>query len=297
MRFIYTLIYHPYINRLIRNFNLLLAPVLPDRIKIHPSGNLRVPVDKEHHFYLKTNQTSFLTRELFWKNASNFEYTPLFIELIKQVSSFFDVGANIGYYSILGCTLNPALKVYAFEPSPGVMGYLKENIARNHLEKQIVPEALALSDSIGTIDFFEMKNAKFEGIDNLSGEHNIGTKEGRITNKIRVAATTMDDYIRKHAIRKLDLVKLDTEGAEHLILKGAEQTLSELRPLIICETLFNKIENDLQAIMERHSYEFYNHQGEGLQKVATIIRTKDNGVRNCFFVPAEKSSLLAPWIQ
>ncbi len=296
MRLIYTLIYHPNVNRLIRNLNYMMAPVLPDRIKIHPSGTLRVPIDKQHHFYLKTNQTSFLTRELFWKNAANFEYTTLFAELIQNVTSFFDVGANIGYYSILGCTLNSGLKAYAFEPSPGVMGYLKDNIARNQMDLQIVPEAVALSDKVGTIDFFEMKNPKFSGIDNLSGEHNIGTKEARLSTKIEVPTTTMDDYIRKHDIRKLDLVKLDTEGAEHLILKGAEQTLSELRPLVICETLFNKIEKDLEAIMKRHSYEFYNHLGAGLRKVDTITRTKDNGVRNCFFVPAEKSALLRPWI-
>ncbi|WP_373517768.1 hypothetical protein, partial [Pricia sp.] len=94
---------------------------------------MKVGLKNHESFYLRTNQTSYLTRELFWKKAENFEYTTIFIGLIAKVTTFFDVGANIGYYSILGCKINPSLTVYAFEPSIGVMIYMRENLKINNL--------------------------------------------------------------------------------------------------------------------------------------------------------------------
>lgn len=296
MSLFYNLIYAPKMNWVIRNINYLLSPFLPNKIKIHPSGKLKVNIKNHNYFYLKTNQTSFLTRELFWKKAENFEYTTIFIGLIKKVNTFFDVGANIGYYSILGCHVNPKLKVHAFEPSNGVMIYMCENLKINNLLEKVTVEPIALSDVGGTIEFHEMKNLKFPSIYNLSGEHNIGTKKGRISNKIKTKSTTLDDYLRSKKVDNLELIKLDTEGAEYQILKGASETLEKYRPIIICETLFNKIEKELDSTIRRHNYKFYNHVNGGLKNVETIIRTEDDGVRNCFFIPEEKVHLIEEWL-
>lgn len=289
-------IYVPEVNRIIRNINYILSPLLPNKIKIHPSGKLKVPFNKHNYFYLKTNQTSFLTRELFWKKAENFEYTNIFIGLIGKVSTFFDVGANIGYYSILGCKINPSLTVFAFEPSTGVFIYMCENLKINRLLENVTVEPIALSDVNGKIDFYEMRNEKFPTIYNLSGEHNIGAKTDRITNKVKIESTTLDTYLSEIKINSVDLIKLDTEGAEYQILKGATKTIDTHKPIVICETLFNKIEKELDIIMRKHNYEFYNHTRDGLKKVETIVRKEDDGIRNCFFVPREKVHLIKEWI-
>ena len=289
-------IYIPKVNWLIRNVNYLLSPLLPNKIKIHPSGKLKVNIKNYKSFYLKTNQTSFLTRELFWKKAEHFEYTTIFISLIEKVNTFLDIGANIGYYSILGCKINPSLKVYAFEPSIGVMIYMCENLKINDLSDKVIVEPIALSDINGTIDFHEMRNLKFPTIYNLSGEHNIGTKKDRIANIIKTKSATLDEYLRNKKEGSIDLIKLDTEGAEYQILKGAKETLDKHKPIVICETLFNKIEKELDVIMGQHGYQLYNHTKEGLENVTTIVRTEDNGVRNCFFVPTDKVFLIEEWI-
>lgn len=289
-------IYIPRVNWIIRNINYLLSPFLPNNIKIHPSGKLKICLPNNGFFFLKTNQTSYLTKELFWSKPQNFEYTQIFIGLIKKVDTFFDVGANIGYYSIIGCKVNGNLKAYAFEPSTGVMIYMCENLKINNLLDKVFVEPIALSDERGKIDFYEMRNLKFPTIYNLSGEHNIGTKSNRISQKIRVESITLDEYVNENAIKKIDLIKLDTEGAEYKILKGGESTISKFRPIIICETLFDKIENELESIMRKYEYRFYNHTSTGLKHVDKISRKEDDGIRNCFFVPIEKTQLIQEWV-
>lgn len=103
-------------------------------------------------------------------------------------------------------------------------------------------------------------------------------------------------YFLDKNIDVLDLIKLDTEGAEGLILKGAHDVIEKHNPIIICELLFDKIEKELEAIMTKHKYEFYNHTEKGLKRVDSIVRDEDNGVRNVFFVPPTKIAFIQEWI-
>ena len=130
------------------------------------SGNIKIA----------TNQTSYLTKLLFWEDYKNFEYSKIFETLSKNVDCFFDIGANIGYYSLLASRANPTLKVYAFEPAIGPKYYLNENVSLNNLEENIVTVDYALSKECNSIDFYEVKSTKYNYLDkNLSGEHNVGT--------------------------------------------------------------------------------------------------------------------------
>ena len=70
-----------------------------------------------------------------------------------------------------------------------------------------------------------------------------------------------------------------------------------MKPIIICETLFNTIEPELESIFKLYGYDFYNHTESGLEKVTSIIREKDNGVRNCFFVHPSKYHLIEEFIE
>ncbi len=109
--------------------------------------------------------------------------------------------------------------------------------------------------------------------------------------------TTLDSFVESsNQTTRLDLIKIDTEGTEHLILGNASNVLKKHKPIVICETLFNTIEDELEKIMGGHDYEFYNHTPEGLQKVNTIKRKSDNGIRNCFFVHPDKFHLIEKFI-
>ncbi len=296
MKNIYFLIYNPQINWLLRNINYMLSPILPKKIKIHPSGILTVKIKNHNPIKLKANQTSYVTRELFWKGSKNYEYTPIFIKLVKKITVFFDIGSSIGYYSILGTHINKKLKVEAFEPSTGPMIYLSENVKINNFSSRINVNVLALSNQQGEIDFFEIRNKKYPTIYNLSGEHNIGTKPQLKSFKTKIESNTLDNFVQKNKIKCIDLIKVDTEGCEDLILKESTITINKFKPIIICEVLFNRIEKQLEEIMLQHQYEFYNHNKKGLSKVNTIQRKVDDGIRNCFFVHPSKKHLISEFI-
>ena len=296
MYIFYSIIYNPKINQILRNLNYLLSPILPEKIKIHPAGLTNVKVKNYNSIKLKTNQTSYVTRELFWKGSQNYEYTPIFLKLVKKINSFFDIGSSIGYYSILGAEVNKNLSVEAFEPSIGSMVYLSENVKINNFSSRIKVNVLALSDQKGKIDFFEIRNRKYPTIYNLSGEHNIGTKPHLKSLKTKIDSDTLDNFIKQKNIQSVDLIKVDTEGCENLILKKASNTIENFKPIIICEILYDRIEKELEEIMTFHNYEFYNHTRKGLKKTNTLQRKSDNGIRNCFFVHPSKKSLIEEFI-
>ena len=92
------------------------------------------------------------------------------------------------------------------------------------------------------------------------------------------------------------MIKIDTEGTEIDILNSGKDCIVKFQPIIICETLFNTIENELDTFFKELNYEFYNHTPNGLIKVETIKRSYDDGIRNCFFVPISKIDLISEFI-
>ncbi|MFD2037433.1 FkbM family methyltransferase [Belliella marina] len=293
---LYRIIYQPQINFVFRNINKLLYPILPKKVKLPPSGTIVIKNQAGKKLKIHTNQTNYLTQLIYWEGYENFEYTKLFVELVKKVKGFYDVGANIGYYSLLAALENPTIKVTAFEPAKGPLHYLKTNVNLNNFS-QIKVESLALSQKEGDITFHEVKSKKYTYLKhNLAGtgsEEELNKNEAFDTNVVQ--ATSLDNYYSKNP-GSVDLIKIDTEGTEHLILESGEKILSETNPIFICETLFLSNEAQLESIFKKHGYEFYNHYPEGLRKTDTIIRSIDNGVRNCFFVHPSKKELIDPFL-
>src|SRR5690349_19570397 len=85
---------YPLVNRVMRNLNKSLSPVTSFRIR--PFGTMKVTLKSGFSFRMETNETSSVTKLLFWKGADNYEYTPVFEKLVKRCSSFIDVGSNTG---------------------------------------------------------------------------------------------------------------------------------------------------------------------------------------------------------
>ncbi len=294
---LYQFIYTPGVNRILRTINKILVPVLPGRLKLPPTGIVTMPYDgKKLKIY--TNQTNFLTYVVFWQGLKNWEYTDIFIQLIKKVNCFFDIGASIGYYSLLAALENPAIEIISFEPATGPLFFFKKNVQLNKITN-IKIESIALSHKTGEIDFYEVKNKKYTYLKyNLGGGGNAGSETSESTfTKTTVQTTTLDEYVRTNHIPSLDLIKMDTEGTENLILESATMVLEKMKPIIICETLFNTIEPELEEILKAYDYEFYNHTELGLEKVNSIRRDSDNGIRNCFFVHPSKTHLIAAFLK
>jgi len=287
---------YAFVNRVLRNINKKLSGLTSFRLR--PYGIMNVRFKSGIRFRMLTNETSSVTKLLFWNGPDNYEYTGIFEKLVPRCRSFIDIGANTGYYSLLAAMKNPSIAVFAFEPAAAPFYYLEKNVGINQL-KNVQPSPLALSDSVGQIEFFEMENPKnYHSKYNLAGT---GTLKGENLGQLgyvrrKVSTITLDAWEETQDKIKVDLVKIDTEGTEHLILRGADRLLRHHEPIIICETLFRVIEHELEKIMRLYDYHFYNYKNGRLYKAESLERDTDNGFRDCFFVPSKKIDWIAPFV-
>ncbi len=140
--------------------------------------------------------------------------TEFFLNLLKKGSTFLDIGANSGYYTIIASKLvGENGHVYAIEPDPKNIALLKENILINDCRNVTVIEK-ALDIKSGFTHFnFEKFNR---------GESSISLKKG----KTKVATISLDDLVQTLKVKKIDVINMDIEGAEIATLKGGMKTLS-----------------------------------------------------------------------
>jgi FkbM family methyltransferase len=292
----YRIVYQPFVNKMLRSFNRVLAPLLPASFRLPPSGVMIVRL-KSGSFRFATNQTNTTSQLLFWKGPYKIEYTIIFEELIKRCSCFYDVGAHAGYYSLIAATVNRKCKVAAFEPAAGPFHYLVKNVELNKFSDRIQPFPIALGEAEGEATFLEVVHEKYHYLKhNLVAVGNLASHQpNRKMKEIRVPVTTLDAFVAAHPALEPDIIKMDTEGTEHMILTGGKQLL-ESKPIVISETLFNSNEAELEAIMKLHGYRFYNYKDGGLREVASLIRLFDDGVHDCFFVHPERIELIRPYL-
>jgi len=290
---IYKIVYHPLINPILLRVNKLLSPFT--RFQLPPSGTISAKL-KTGSFQFHTNQTNTTSQYIYWHGPYYIEYTTIFEDLIKRCKNFYDVGAHAGYYSLIAAAVNPDIKVTAFEPADGPYYYLKENIQLNQYESRIKAYQIALGNKEGEAEFLEVVHSKYSYLKhNLVAVGNLNNyQENRAMKKTKVKITTIDHFALDSSTLP-DIIKMDTEGTENLILDGADQVLKS-KPIVICETLFNIIEPQLEKIMNRYGFEFYNFKDGRLHKVDTIIRKEPNGVHDCFFVHPEKKHLITPYL-
>jgi FkbM family methyltransferase len=161
----------------------------------------------------------YLIKEVF----VGFEYK---FESNNQKPVIFDCGANIGMATIFFKWLYPDAVIHAFEPQTKTFEFLQQNVITNNLSN-VFCHNLALSDENGSITFYESDSQ------NLMGS----ILEDRVTGtKIEVQTKRLSDFITQ----KVDLLKIDVEGAENLIVKD------------LTENLFLNKEKIGQIIMEYH---------------------------------------------
>jgi FkbM family methyltransferase len=149
----------------------------------------------------------------------------------------WDVGANIGYWTLFFASLNPPLhEIVAFEPDVTNRKLLQMNIDRNHLTNVAV-RACGLSDHVGTATFH------VDGVTGSTGSleagHDfIGKHYGAQRQAVEVEISTIDDEIARGR-RAPQFIKIDVESHELSVLKGAQRTLAKIRPAIIVEVSAN----------------------------------------------------------
>jgi FkbM family methyltransferase len=148
---------------------------------------------------------------------------------MRPDSVVFDIGANIGMFALAVARIAPNASIHCFEPSPIPRRCLQLSIELNDLSSRVWVNPSAVGADEGEKYF--CLHAKGESA--FDGLHDTGRADAVQT--IRVPVTTIDAYVTKAGLARLDLMKIDTEGAEIFVLQGARQTLHAFRPVIIFE--------------------------------------------------------------
>ncbi len=145
--------------------------------------------------------------------------TELFERLLLPGMVVVDVGAHIGYFTLLAARrVGPTGRVYAFEPVPYNYNLLVKNIALNGYEN-IVPVQKAVSDKVGTATFYIHPNQV--------GHSFYPETLGRSKTAITVETTTLDQFFSEQGWPPVQMVKMDIEGAEPAALEGMAKVMQK----------------------------------------------------------------------
>ena len=183
--------------------------------------------------------------------AASFHEKPVQDFIKKSLtpsSTFIDIGANIGKYTIIaGRSISKSKgsgKVIAIEPESYNYSALLKNISLNNLNNVIPVNCACFSSN---------KNLKFYVERSGSGFNSIYKKAN--FNEVVVKGFMLDTILAKHKIKKVDLIKLDVEGAEIEVLKGAKNVLKHSHPMIVFECWENKELSEITKILNRFGYQ------------------------------------------
>lgn len=193
----------------------------------------------------------------------------------------FDVGANAGIYSLAAISANPNAMVHAFEPTPEIADRLRQVKARNGLHDLTIVEA-AVCDSAGQARLVRCNG----GGDN--GGMNFISQDAVADDVQVVEAITLDGYCRQQGIDHIDLMKVDVQGLEPDVFRGAHDLLSQGRiGRILVELNWGppgeiSSADDLIALLDRHGFHFsaiktaphWRRPGAWLRRHADIMASR-----------------------
>lgn len=154
-------------------------------------------------------------------------------EFLRHDSVVIDAGANLGIFSLLATALVPKGKVYAFEPSTLTFNLLEKNINSNGLASRVHIFREGLADETTYKKLMVSKGVL--QTDNIMADSDfIRGKEDQFVEEQEVRVTRIDDLVQQYSLPRVDFIKIDTEGYETRILKGASKTIKTFSPTIAC---------------------------------------------------------------
>ena len=156
------------------------------------------------------------------------ETIELFLRVLEPGMVVLDAGAHVGQYSLISSTIVGAGgHVYSFEPEPRNYARLARNIKMNRRDNVTAVNA-ALSDAPSRLRFHL-------AIASNSGGHSLAHTGCSSDDTIIVEATTIDTYVARQNIKRIDFLKADVEGAELPLLRGAQESITRFRPVLVVE--------------------------------------------------------------
>lgn len=199
-----------------------------------------------------------------------------FAQRVPSGGSILDIGAFRGEYSLEAKKLNPEARVFAFEIEPNNLKTL--NSLKRSKAFEIIPFAVAENDGRGHF----MCNGAMSKM--IGGGESEQKQDGRI---IDVPTVSLDSWVCKRLVHPA-LIKIDVEGSESGILRGAKQILNEYQPVIICEVLTNSAGSEVMRALPP-CYQYWDiDENSGVIRRAVVTRRRWRD-KNWLLIPESKA--------
>jgi FkbM family methyltransferase len=183
-------------------------------------------------------------------NLSEPEQTQRFVTALHPGQVLFDIGANVGYYTLLGSRLvGPKGHVMAFEPVVRNLVFLYRHLDLNKNENVLIVPATC-SNRLGVRTFYPGQNC---ALGHLASSNDLD--KGRPSDSLIVPVVTVDEVVACAQVFP-DVMKIDVEGTELQVLEGARDTLMKTKPLIFLSVHSAELRVACQSYLRAMNYSF-----------------------------------------
>lgn len=219
----------------------------------------------------------------FWKPRLTSDLFDFACEFVQRGSVVWDLGANVGLFTIAaaqraGCDG----KVVAVEADIWLATMLRKSSALQPASSapiEVLPVAVA--DSLGLDSFHIAKRSRAANFLNVSAG---STQTGGIRETVSVITVTLD-WLLEQGVAAPDVLKIDVEGAESCVLRGAGRVLGEARPVVLCE-VYDGSRNAVTEILLNHGYRLFDWDSN------PRVETRDACFNTLAIPPGRQSGLI-----
>jgi FkbM family methyltransferase len=267
-----------WVNGIIRFLIYPIKTHLPHAImalieKIPVVGTIPLQLAGLKQFYVApTREQADMFKYEYWSGKTRNEPHVLAViqDVLPYVKIVMDVGANVGWYTLILAASESVEKVYAFEPLPSVFDHLQRSVAVNNFDK-----VMLVAEAVGEIDGTITLYAPTDMLTTMASTKEIFKATHYPDNFVeyRVPVLKLDMFAKRYNIQSVDFIKLDVENAEDAVIRGALNLIQRSQPIIICEVLPEEQESPLNGLFQNSEYEFYNITPQGLKKYSRICNT------------------------
>ncbi len=250
-------------------------------------GFININITGSPGFVMFSNNDDFVAKKFFWNGKNAYESTSLrlWAKLAQRATIVIDAGSYTGIYSLVAAAVDRKCRVYTFEALDRVASRVSINKLANQAHNITVINA-AVTD---VQDYLEFN--VFGGDSILVTGSSLNSKEavGRsVYEKKLVRATTLDHELSKVAAARVGLMKIDVEGSESAVIRGAMSTINEHQPDILVELLKGSDTKSIEKSLKGIPYNFFSindrsgkieqikhlRSASGMNDLNTLITTK-----------------------
>ena len=218
-------------------------------------------LNKNLVFFTPNNLTKWLVNTMLTKETETINWINSFK---KKKIIFWDIGANLGLYSIYAAIKHKNILIYSFEPSVNNLRILSRNIFINNLKKKIIINQIPLTNKKDK--YLTMSQRSFiegDALNTFGEKFNFEGKKMKSTHNYQIYGTTIDSLVNTKSTQLPNYIKIDVDGIEHLILSGGKKLLKNkniLSIIIEINDKFKKQHKSIFKILKSCNFELYKKE-------------------------------------